>query len=154
MKQFQNPSQKVVNDGIQALDLIGDTVSDESLMKASAMLEQNFGKEYPIEKFQMLFQMIRDENWTDERFKRTLKWFLKTKYNQAWTIADWFQYEGVKLYPYAWYLEQVSKLGAKANSQIECYELSENPKIIGYRFADGETLPFKYLGIVAERFRQ
>lgn len=103
------------------------------------MLEQNFGTEYSNEKWLMVVEMIRDEAWTEERFQRTFKWFLKNRFFPAWTIADWFAF-GVKLYPYSWYLEQINKNGASVTKQIECYRVAEG--VLGYKYADGQDLPF------------
>ena len=87
----------------------------------------------------LMFDMIRDEGWTEERFNRTLKWFLKNKPYPAWTIADWFQYD-VKVYPYAWVLRQVFN-GANWKTDIESYELPDGSVV--YKLRDGQTLPFK-----------
>lgn len=133
----------MIESGVNALDLL-DSASIQSgvFVRAVAALQSNYGTEYSQEKVALLFDMIREDGWSEERFTRTLKWFLKTRPFAAWTIADWFSY-GVKLYPYAWYLEQVSKNGASVNKQIESYRLPDG--IIAYRYADGEELPFEKL---------
>ncbi len=104
------------------------------------MLEQNFGVSYSPEKIKILFVMLIESGWTQERFQRTLKWFLKTKFNQAWTISDWFGYD-VKVYPYSWYLRQVHENGREVNAEIEIVYLPE--KKIGYRYIGGDPLPFE-----------
>ena len=83
--------------------------------------------------------MIREEKWSEERFTRTLKWFLKGKKFPSWTISDWFDYD-IKLYSYGWYLQQVHEQGASINNSIEVYEIAEG--ISGYKFIDGNELPF------------
>jgi len=104
------------------------------------MLEANFGKDYSNEKMALLFDMIRDDAWTEERFSRTLKWFLKTKHFRDWTVADWFSY-AIKVYPYSWYLEQVKKCGQAVNMQIQNLRLSDDTVVFRYR--DHEILPFE-----------
>ena len=110
-------------------------------MTAKILLEQNFGVKYPKETFAILFDMINDEGWSEERFQRTLKWFLKTKYNQAWTISDWFQY-GVKLYPVQWMHEQINKMGnpPRAWERFERYRING---VVAVKLKDGIDLPFE-----------
>lgn len=129
---------------MNGLDLVpSEPLKPESFAKAVIMLEQNFGMAYPKEKMAMLFDMIREEGWSEERFQRTFKWFIKTKYNQAWNVSDWFGY-GVKLYPESWYKKQVNEIGDTANRTIERYRLANGT--IGYKWLDGEKLPLEYLG--------
>lgn len=140
LRILKRQSAEIVKNGVNALDLIdGPPVSESTLVKSKIILEQNFGTEYSAEKWRMLAALIDEEGWTEERFQRTFKWFLKNKRFPAWTIADWFDY-GVRIYPYTWYLEQVHKNGAAVNKQIEVYDLGNG--VVGYRYADGETLPF------------
>lgn len=112
------------------------------MVKAKLVLEQNFGVEFSNEKWLLLAEMIDEEGWTEERFWRTFKWFLKNKKFPAWTIADWFEF-GIKIYPYSWYLSQVNEFGGRVNEEIERYKLPND--VIGYRYADGEDLPFEKL---------
>lgn len=126
--------------GIDALDLIeSDPVQPATFTKAIAILQANYGTEYSQEKVAVLFDTIRGENWGEERFQRTFKWFLKNKPFPAWTIADWFSFS-VKVYPYSWYLEQVSKSGGGVNKQIETYRIDG---VTVFRYADGQELPFE-----------
>lgn len=112
---MRNPSASICDKGINGLDLIpSERVKPETFVKAKIYLEQAYGVEYPKEKFAILFDMINEEGWSEDRLMRTLKWFLKTKYNHAWTIADWFQY-GVKLYPFGWV-----RYNCKTNGMREC----------------------------------
>lgn len=124
------------NQAINALDLIGDKVEPIDLAKAQAYLEANYGLSIPKEKMKLLFDAVREANWTKERFKRTLTHILRTKPYVNWTIADWFEY-GVTLHPYSWYLEQVQQGNA---DKIEAYSI--NGKTM-YKLADGEQLPFE-----------
>lgn len=102
----------------------------------------NYGVDYPVEKFSMLWEMIREDRWTSGRLQATLRWFLKNKRFPNWTIADWFDYE-VKIYPYSWYLKQVNEFGAKVNSDIEMYRINGR---VYYKYRDESQLPFEYLG--------
>ena len=113
-----------------------------SFAKAIAYLQQAYGIEYPKEKFAILFDLIRDEGWTEERFQRTLKWFLKTKYNQAWTIADWFQY-GVKLYPFSWVRQHCQKNGIGEIDFIRTLDVYLIDGIRLYKQKDGTDLPLE-----------
>lgn len=126
--------------GINALDLIpSEPMKPETFASAIAILQANFGMEYSPEKTAILFDMIRDEMWSEERFNRTFKWFLKNKRYAAWTIADWFDY-GVKVYPYSWMLKQAFD-GVDSAKSLECYELPDGQFV--WKMRDGETLPFK-----------
>jgi len=106
------------------------------------MLEANYGTEYNSEKAALLFDVVREEGWSEERFLRTLKWFLKNKPFPAWTVADWFQH-GVRVYPYEWYLEQQAKAGPyrRVLDQMEMYRLPDG--IVVFKWKDGEELPFE-----------
>ena len=90
----------------------------------------------------MLFEMIREEKWSEERFQRTLKWFLKTKYNQAWTMSDWFQY-GVKLYPFAWVRQHCHKNGLREVDFIRTLDVYMVDGIRLYKQKDGVELPLE-----------
>lgn len=126
---------------MNALDLIpGEQVSGVTLAKAKVFLKQNYGLEYSEEKFAMLFQMIDEERWTEERFKRTFSWFLKNKKFPSWTIADWFEF-GIKVYPYAWYLQQIDKQGREFNRSIDWYRLPDGTLVCKPK--DGNDLPFQ-----------
>lgn len=130
-------------EGVNAFDLIpSKPVSAEIFIKAAAYLQQAYGIEYPAEKFSILFDLIREESWTEERFNRTVKWFLKTKYNQAWTIADWWQYN-VKLYPWQHYRNLCAKNGVREidfQRSLDCY-LVDGVRL--YREKDGIELPLE-----------
>lgn len=122
---------------VDALDLIGPPATAQDMNKAMAMIEMNYGVPAQDEKVLMLFEMIKEEGWSAERLKQTVRWFLKNKKFPNWTIADWFEY-GVKMYPYSWYLEQISK-GANSND-LECYKV--NGRIL-WKIKDGTELPFE-----------
>ena len=95
-------------------------------------MQANYGTDYAPEKIALLFDMIRDEEWSEERFNRTFKWFLKNKPFPSWTIADWFSY-GVKVYPVEW-------THGKSLSDYEGYELPGGVNV--FKPKDGVTLPF------------
>ncbi len=134
---LKNLDKWIPNSGINALDLIGTKITATDRVKAEELIKMNFGAEYPKEKFQMLWELIREENWSKERFHQTLKHFLKTKKFPNWTIADFFEYESPRLFPYSKYLLELSK-NSNLNNEIEwCkvndtrffYYKSENLKI-------------------------
>jgi hypothetical protein len=123
--------------GINALDLIpSEPVSTKTFSKSFAILQANYGTEYSQEKMALLFDMINDDGWSEERFTRTLKWFMKNKPFPSWTIADWFSHS-VKVYPKSWYDEQC--VNGKGG-EIETYLLDDKTYV--YKFRDGVTLPF------------
>ena len=127
------------DNGIIAHDLIGEPVTAEDLISTEEMLRMNYGVEYPAEKMNMLFSIIKEEGWTSARLQATAKWFLKNKKYPNWTVSDWFDYK-VKLYPYSWYLEQVHTRGQIANKEIETYKIEGQ---IFYKYKDGTDLPFE-----------
>lgn len=126
-----------------AMDLVDSKpVSPETFVKATAYIQQAFGVEYPAEKFSILFDMILDEGWTEARFKDTVKWFLKNKYNQAWSPSDWFQY-GAKLYPWRHYREYCHEKNIREidfQKTLQCYEVDG---MLLWRENDGIDLPLK-----------
>ena len=143
LRNLRQPSTSVIESGVNALDLIpSEEVKTETLTKAIAILQANFGTEFSSEKISVLFDMIREECWSEERFQRTLKWFLKNKKFPSWTVSDWFDY-GVKLYPRAWYLKQCHENGGYAPIGIQFYKLPDEK--IAYKYKDDEELPFEEL---------
>jgi hypothetical protein len=123
-----------------ALDLIpSKPVTSDVFTTAIATMQAVYGADYAPEKISVLFEMIREEGWTEERFKRTFKWFLKHKKFATWTIADWFDF-GIEVHSYSWYLEQVNEFGRDVNKRIEVYKIEGT---VVYRYADGEILPFE-----------
>lgn len=123
--------------GFNALDLIGDKISWSDIEKAEELIKINYGVDYPKEKLTVLWNMIKEENWTNERLQRTVKWFLKTKKFPNWTIADWFEYQ-IKLYPYGWYKEQISK--GFTDSDMQGYKINGRTC---WKFKDNDELPFE-----------
>lgn len=137
----------MIANGINALSLIDSPpVETTTLTKAIATLQANYGTSYSPEKIMLLFEMVRDEHWTEEQFTRTFKWFLKNKPFPAWTIADWFQY-GVKVYPYAWYLRQQNEAGPHVDvlKKMDRYRLPDGTTV--FKWKDGEVLPFERIDI-------
>jgi hypothetical protein len=135
LQNLKNNSEREIN----ALDLIGNPVSAIELLKAEELLKMNYGVDYPKEKFSMLWEMIKEEGWTDIRLKETLKWFLKRKKFPNWTVADWFEY-GTKLFNNAEYLKQLNEIGKSLNEQIEWYIING---VYLWKYKDGIELPFE-----------
>jgi len=132
LSNLKNPSNSVIENGVNALALVdSEPLSAGEFARTKLLLQENYGASYSKERFSMLWELMVDEEWTQYRFDRTLKWFLKNKPYPAWTAADWFQY-GVKLYPYEWTLDK--------NGDYEAYELPDG--VIAYKPKDGQTLPF------------
>lgn len=124
-------------DSINALDLIGEKIKPDEIFKSEELLKMNYGVDYPKEKFSMLWDMIREDNWTNERLKQTVKYFLKNKKFATWTIADWYDY-GVKLFSYSKYLEELAKKGATFNNEIEWFKIDGVPF---WKYKDDIELP-------------
>jgi len=124
-------------DGFNALDIIGEKITIHDLLKAEELIRINYGVDFQREKMTVLWEMIKEENWTNERLQRTVKWFLKTKKFPNWTIADWFEYQ-VKLYPYGWYKEQISK--GYVDSDMQGYKINGRTC---WKFKDNDDLPFE-----------
>ena len=138
---IQNAQKEILrnttNFEINALDLFTETVTGIDFVKAEEMIRLNYGTDYAPEKFKLLFGMIKEDKWSHERFIKTVKHFLKHQRFSAWTIADFYGFQ-IKLYPYSWYSEQISK-GIPACG-LEGYKV--NGKVM-WKLKDGETLPFE-----------
>lgn len=102
------------------------------------MLEANYGTEYSTEKLTLLFDTFRQDGWSEERFLRTLKWFIRHKQFPAWTIADWYNFDGIRVYPYEWYLKQCRE-GLDVLAQMDVYRLPNGATV--YKWKDGNDLP-------------
>lgn len=140
LRTLQQPSEHAAKNGVNALDLIPSTpVTPETFAKAKVLLEANFGTEFQKEKWLLLTDLIDEEGWSEERFMRTFKWFLKNKSYPSWTISDWFQYS-VKVYPYQWYVDQCSPY-ENVLEKMDKYKLPNGT--IVYKWKDGEDLPFE-----------
>ena len=140
LKSQSGPCEPGKTVAVNGLDLIpSDVFTEKHISQAIAYLENNFGQDYPREKWMMLVEQIMDDGWTYERFKRTVKHFLRTQKYPNWTVADWFSF-GIQVHSYAWYMEQVHLRGITANDSIECYQLPDGT--VCYRYADEQRLPF------------
>lgn len=139
---LKSPSAYCVENGVNALDVVPSIpVQEKSLAFAKEVLEQNFGTPIPNAKWMMLCQRIIEEDWSEERFKRTLNWFIDNKKYPSWTIADWFEY-GVKLYPIQWMNREIGKMG----NPERAWELFDRYRVNGVvvcKFKDGIELPLE-----------
>lgn len=143
LESLRKSSEIVTEKGVNALDLYNSPeVSTQTFSKTALMLKQNYGTNYSDDKMGLLFDMIRDDGWSEERFNRTLRWFLKNKPFPAWTIADWFTYS-VPVYPYEWYLKQCVP-GRDVSKEMDIYELEDGTRV--YKWHDGIDLPLKKAG--------
>lgn len=142
LAQFKNPSNVVIENGVNALALLDSPpVSASTITKALIIIEQNFGAEVAKNKAELLFDMVTEDGWSEKRFDMTFKWFLKNKPYPSWTIADWFSY-GVKLYPQQWYFEKCTQ-GRNVLKEMDRYKLADG--VIGYKWKDGIELPLEKL---------
>jgi len=140
---LRSPSDFYIQNGVDAFIVIGgEPVKSETLITAKIFVEQNIGAEIPKEKWLMLCELIADAEWTEERFKRTLKWFLLNKCYPAWTFKDWFDY-GVKLYPFQWVRQHCHKNGLREVDFIRSLDVYFVDGIRLYKMKDGIELPLK-----------
>ena len=140
---LRNPSDYCISNGVNAFDVVPSIpVKPETLSFAKELLEQNFGTPIPSAKWMMLCQRIIEEDWSEERFKKTLNWFIDTKKFPSWTIADWFEY-GVKLYPFRWVREYCHKNGLREVDFIRTLDVYMVDGIRLYKFKDGVELPLE-----------
>jgi hypothetical protein len=109
------------------------------------MMEQNFGIKYPIETTKLLFNMIMDEGWSEQRFVRTAKHFLKNQKYPNWTIADWFNY-GIKVYPAMGVPipdgSDIYIVDGEFNPNYDNDKIITKDGILVWKPADGQELPF------------
>ena len=116
-------------------------MKNSSLAFAKEVLEQNFGTPIPNAKWLMLCERIFEQEWTEERFKKTLDWFLDNKKFPSWTISDWFDYD-VKLYPFQWVRNYCNKNGIREIDFIKTLDCYLIDGIRVYKEKDGIDLPF------------
>jgi hypothetical protein len=133
----------LIENGVNALTLIpSPPLTEQTLTRAIILLEANFGVEYSQEKILLLFRCMKEDNWTEERFMRTFGWFIRNKPFATWTVADWYTWSGIRVYPYEWMLEQVHKFGGGVNSSLERYLLPDGKTLV-YKYKDGQELPLE-----------
>ena len=139
LKRCSESVTKNAEAGVSLFDLVDSPpVSRAAFARGLAVLQANFGTEYSPEKTAVLFDMIREDEWTESRFNSTLAWFVKSKKFPSWTVSDWFDHD-VKLYPYSWMLKQVAA-GVDAKTDLEIWEVEYN--VFGWKMRDGVPLPF------------
>lgn len=115
-------------------------IFSDTLESTREILRTAYGAEYSDGKMVMLFGMLTESGWSEERFRRTLKWLLRTKPYPAWTPADWYGHE-ILMHNYAWYTAQCA-----ARNPTITWELAPampgRPAVFGYTEA-GVDLPFR-----------
>jgi len=110
-----------ISKNLNALDLLGEKVTAEDIVKAKAILQAAYGKDFDKEKFGLFFELIQEDNWSNVRLQNAIKNLIKTNKYANWNIADLYNY-GQKLHGYSWYLDQIDKNPA-ANNDIVCYRI-------------------------------
>ena len=140
---LRSPSDFCVSNGVSAFDLVkSEPVKETSLAFAKEVLEQNFGTPIPNAKWMMLCQRIIEEDWSEERFKRTLNWFIDNKRFPSWVVADWFDYN-VKLFPFQWVRQHCHKNGLREVDFIRTLDVYMVDGIRLYKMKDGIELPLE-----------
>lgn len=120
---------------ISALDFAGHPIKSDDVIMCETLIKTNVGVDYTSEKFDTLLSLVQEDGWTNERLLATTKYLLKTKPYMNWTVADFYGYD-IKLYPYSWYQEQISK-GVK-HEQMEAYKVNG---VVRFKMVDGLNLP-------------
>ena len=143
-KRIPNENERVVE--FEGLDLIeSKPLGNELFLKMIVMLEQNFGIQYPSGLVSMLREFIYNDGWSEERFVRTAKHFLKNQKYPNWTIADWFNY-GIKVYPAMGVPMpedvDVYIIGGEFNPNYENDRIISKTGILVWKPVDGQELPF------------
>lgn len=128
--------KKIPITGVNAYEF-GERATSEDIAAVKQLLEINYGKDFDIAKYELLFALILEEGWTKIRLRETVKWILKNKKYPNWTIADFFDYN-VKLYPYSWYLHQIAN-GVSADD-MEAYKVNG---MVLWKLKDGINLPYE-----------
>jgi hypothetical protein len=125
---------------MQLVDVTHPLMSVTDEVECQALLEANYGMEYSGQKVSVLFELLREENWSGERLKRVTKWICKNLKWATWTTADFMTAPLGNLYNYAWVLEEVHK-DRSAMKRMEAWKVSEG--VVLWRYADGTDLPYE-----------
>lgn len=132
MKSLKTSSTATVN----VLDLVGEPADINTYFKAEKLIKAAYGQNYPKEKFNILWSLTREDNWTNTRLISTVKWFIRTNIWKNWSPADFLNYS-VDLHSYQWALaENLQTPGAM--SRMEVYEWNGIPL---YRYPDSTEIP-------------
>lgn len=80
--------------------------------KFQEQLTLNFSKDYTVadsieyKKAKQIFEYCLKEKWSRREFHKRLEQFIKSQKYPTFTVADFLDYERVKLYDHNWYLKQ------------------------------------------------
>lgn len=130
---------------LNALDLIGEKIKTEDVIKAKEILQSAYGKEFDIKQFALFFEMIQEDNWTNERLKFAVKHLIKTNKYAKFNIADIYNI-GPKLHGYDWFLEQPANSTEMFNINGNKY-WAKKEDIIGFNFPNMEKVKSNKLQI-------
>ena len=106
---------------VPTLDLIGEPLTPEFFGICSKQLELNFSQEFPREKYILLYNTLKRDNWTNERFENAVDWVLRNLKFPTWTIADFCKVETPKVFNHFEYLRRLNQFGETYNDGISCY---------------------------------
>jgi hypothetical protein len=110
---------------------------------AIVMLEGVFMTTYDPIKMRVTFDALATLSWTRRRLFDSLRRFLLEFKYTTWTVADIVGGNEEKLFNRARYLD--IRLTDRT-SRIEQYTISEEPRVLMYRYAEGKpTLPYPML---------
>lgn len=127
------------------LAINGTPIIPSDVKKAQKLLQTTFTDlNVPQAKYNVLWMLVKEENWSKERLERTIKWFLKNRksFAKEWQISEFFNYN-CKLFSHSWYLAQIDG-NVDANKNIEKWRLDDGS--VAYKYKDGVDLPYEYLG--------
>jgi hypothetical protein len=128
------------------LDLIpSKPLSNETFVKGSAMLQANYGVEYSKEKFAVLFNFFREDNWSEERFIRTSKYVMKHNPYPNWNVATWYEFNP-KVFPAVGCVvpegSEFYIVNGDFNDNYENDKIITKDGVLVWKPADGQELPF------------
>lgn len=90
-------------------DLLSEELSPEGFKAGETLLKIAYGRDYPKEKFELLFAMCTEDRWSEKRFFDTLRWVIKNNPYPEWKMSEFFTAPLVKLHPRSWMIDQVTK---------------------------------------------
>lgn len=106
----------------------GEVVSDRSIVEYSLKVRYAFPS-LPPEFYGVLLEMVREENFTDERFRDAVHHVIKTCIYPTPTIANFIGFDKkIKLNSYEDMLKKVSDFGAEIWKSYKAVKFPEREK--------------------------
>ena len=116
---------EITEQGVAAVDLVGEAVSTRDVQECILAMEQNYGKSYSEElsgRVKLLFAKCLEKDWSSKRFRDAADWIIEHKPFPNWTVADFFTAPMKTLYPRGtWYYKQCD-----AGVKLKQYKVGEH----------------------------